>query len=432
MAHEAAAEASARPRSIEFGAGSFASPARGGGVNVSGWADPGDDLDLGGAAGAMHPAHVGGLSAMFAAGLGVQQTGVQQTGGVGSVHPALNAVGAQPPAPSAVSSLSRRSNASAGSLSSRGSSVRGGNAFGPGSALAAGAQGGFESGGLGAGSSLGGSHGGLMFEGSPSTLGSTRAAAGGTLSAAHPAPRSSPGSFGHLREPHATTAVSPVGSFDGGGLWAMLPPKASSSNAPAGEAGGGVMMSGDERGYAAQNANANMFRTAEAAERAETPGISPEEAREVLARLEEEEEDHDRGVETDADAAAAAAAAAASRGAAARASGDEGGGAAGDYSVVIRGLPPIGSSTGDPGAGEEEAARGAKAAATELALYRRCSPLGAVLSVTLGPGEGEARVAFARRADAASAEKALREAPIEGRAVEAEVVCEGEKAKSVF
>ena len=113
--------------------------ARGGGVNVSGWADPGDDLDLGGAAGAMHPAHVGGLSAMFAAGLGVQQTGVQQTGvqqtgGVGSVHPALNAVGAQPPAPSAVSSPSRRSNASAGSLSSRGSSVRGGNAFGPGSA----------------------------------------------------------------------------------------------------------------------------------------------------------------------------------------------------------------------------------------------------------------------------------------------------------
>ena len=73
------------------------------------------------------------------------------------------------------------------------------------------------------------------------------------------------------------------------------------------------MMSGDERGYAAQNANANMFRTVEAAERAETPGISPEEAREVLARLEEEEEDHDRGVETD-DAAAAAAAAAASRG----------------------------------------------------------------------------------------------------------------------
>ena len=440
MAHEAAAEASARPRSIEFGAGSFASPARGGGVNVSGWADPGDDhLDLGGAAGAMHPAHVGGLSAMFAAGLGVQQTGVQQTGGVGSVHPALNAVGAQPPAPSAVSSLSRRSNASAGSLSSRGSSVRGGNAFGPGSALAAGAQGGFiESGGLGAGSSLGGSHGGgLMFEGSPSTLGSTRAGAAGSLpSAAHnPAPRSSPGSFGHLREPHATTAVSPVGSFDGGGLWAMMPPpKAASSNAPAGDAGGGgVMMSGDERGYAAQNANANMFRATEAAaERAETPGISPEEAREVLARLEEEEEDHDRGVETDADAAAAAAAAAASRGAAARASGDEGGGAAGDYSVVIRGLPPIGSSTGDPGAGEEEAARGAKAAATELALYRRCSPLGAVLSVTLGPGEGEARVAFARRADAASAEKALREAPIEGRAVEAEVVCEGEKAKGVF
>ena len=334
-----------------------------------------------------------------------------------------------------MSSLSRRSNASAGSLSSRGSSVRGGNAFGPGSALAAGAQGGFiETGGLGAGSSLGGSHGGLMFEGSPSTLGSTRAGAAGSLpSAAHnPAPRSSPGSFGHLREPHATTAVSPVGSFDGGGLWAMMPPpKAASSNAPAGDAGGGgVMMSGDERGYAAQNANANMFRAAEAAaERAETPGISPEEAREVLARLEEEEEDHDRGVETDD---AAAAAAAASRGAAARASGDEGGGAAGDYSVVIRGLPPIGSSTGDPGAGEEEAARGAKAAATELALYRRCSPLGAVLSVTLGPGEGEARVAFARRADAASAEKALREAPIEGRAVEAEVVCEGEKEKSVF
>ena len=100
--------------------------------------------------------------------------------------------------------------------------------------------------------------------------------------------------------------------------------------------------------------------------------------------------------------------------------------------MVIRGLPPIGSSTGDPGAGEEEEARGAKAAATELALYRRCSPLGAVLSVTLGPGEGEARVAFARRADAASAEKALREAPIEGRAVEAEVVCEGEKEKGVF
>jgi hypothetical protein len=444
MAHEAAAEASARPRSIEFGAGSFASPARGGGVNVSGWADPGDDhLDLGGAAGAMHPAHVGGLSAMFAAGLGVQQTGVQQTGGVGSVHPALNAVGAQPPAPSAVSSLSRRSNASAGSLSSRGSSVRGGNAFGPGSALAAGAQGGFiESGGLGAGSSLGGSHGGgLMFEGSPSTLGSTRAGAAGSLPSAarNPAPRSSPGSFGHLREPHATTAVSPVGSFDGGGLWAMMPPpKAASSNAPAGDAGGGggVMMSGDERGYAARNANANTFSAAEAAaERAETPGISPEEAREVLARLEEEEEDHDRGVEMDDAAAAAAAAAAASRGAAARASGDEGGGAAGEYSVVIRGLPPIGSSTGDPGAlGEEEAARGAKAAATELALYRRCSPLGAVLSVTLGPGEGEARVAFARRADAASAEKALREAPIEieGRAVEAEVVCEGEKEKSVF
>ena len=204
----------------------------------------------------------------------------------------------------------------------------------------------------------------------------------------------------------------------------MMPPRRRRVPTPPPDAGGGgMLMSGDERGYAAQNANATCsarWRRRSAGDARDFPG---------------------GGARGPRGARGGGGGPRPRRRAGRRGGGGDGGGGfqgGGGSGVRRRGrrsrrlfrgdsrLPPIGSSTGDPGAGEEEGA--GRGAATGWRCIAR-SPLGAVLSVTLGPAR-RARVAFARRADAASAEKALREAPIEGRAVEAEVVCEARRRRA--
>ena len=210
-----------RPSPIDpFGAGSFASPARGGGVNVSGWADPGDDLDSG-AAGAMHPAHVGGPVGDDGGGArrptDGRPTDGRPTNGRRRIRPRAERR-RQPPAPPRcppVAPVERERGESQRPREQRPRRER----VRAGVGAAAGAQGGFiETGGLGRGPPRGftGDDVRVPVDAGLDPRGCRRVPS----SAAHnPAPRSSPGSFGHLREPHATTAVSPVGSFDGGGLW---------------------------------------------------------------------------------------------------------------------------------------------------------------------------------------------------------------------
>ena len=207
-------------------------------------------------------------------------------------------------------SLGARSHGSAHSLGSRGSSVRGGNAFGPGSALGA-------SIGAGAGS--------------------------------------------NPRSPVATDAlpyapVSPVGSFDGGGVWARSP-----------------SLGGDTSGAAGRGATElPAFVPADPSDRAETPGISAEAARDILDRLETPEPEKSPHART-ADAPASEAVPEAR------------------CTLLVRGAP------------------GASANAAELFLYRAFAPHGAVVSVrsTSGSITAEHVVQFRRAAEADAARRAL-------------------------
>ena len=207
-------------------------------------------------------------------------------------------------------SLGARSHGSAHSLGSRGSSVRGGNAFGPGSALGA-------SIGAGAGS--------------------------------------------NPRSPVATDAlpyapVSPVGSFDGGGVWARSP-----------------SLGGETSGAAGRGATElPAFVPADPSDRAATPGISAEAARDILDRLETPEPEKSPRARN-ADGSASEAVPEARR------------------ALLVRGAP------------------GATANAAELFLYRAFAPHGAVVSVrsTSGSSAAEHVVQFRRAAEADAARRAL-------------------------
>lgn len=200
------------------------------------------------------------------------------------------------------------------SLSSRGSSVRGGNAFGPGSSLV---------GAVGAG------------------LGFAAASPGAGLAApasAHPSA-------------HAAVSVSPVGSFDAGGLWSNG--GASRGVAPNARSPSTIGASPTPPTAAATTTFPFPFS---AVDRADTPGISAEDAREMLDRLESPD---GVGSAEDEDAKRV---------------------------VVVRGVPDV------PDA--------------ELLLYRAFAPHGALASVTV-EGDREARVRFAKREEARAAARAV-------------------------
>ena len=261
---------------------------------------------------------LGGLSAMFAGGAepGASAPFAPEREALGAGGAAFGPGGAQKSAlerrAGSGGSLGARSHGSAHSLGSRGSSVRGGNAFGPGSALGA-------SIGAGAGS--------------------------------------------NPRSPVATDAlpyapVSPVGSFDGGGVWARSP-----------------SLGGETSGAAGRGATElPAFVPADPPDRAETPGISAEAARDILDRLETPEPDKSpRAFLQTADAPASEAVPEARR------------------ALLVRGAP---------GAGTE----------TELFLYRAFAPHGAVVSVRSTSGEkitAEHVVQFRRAAEADAARRAL-------------------------
>lgn len=261
---------------------------------------------------------LGGLSAMFAGGAepgaSAPEWTVPERETLGAGGAAFGPGGAQKSAlarrAGSGGSLGARSHGSAHSLGSRGSSVRGGNAFGPGSALGA-------SIGAGAGS--------------------------------------------NPRSPVATETlpyapVSPVGSFDGGGVWARSP-----------------SLGGETSGAAGRGATElPAFVPADPSDRAETPGISAEAARDILDRLETPDPEKSP-LSTNADASASEAVPEARR------------------TLLVRGAPS------------------ASANAAELFLYRAFAPHGAVVSVrsTSGSNAAEHVVQFRRAAEADAARRAL-------------------------
>lgn len=259
---------------------------------------------------------LGGLSAMFAAGAepGASAPFAPERETLGAGGAAFGPGGAQKSAlmrrAGSGGSLGARSHGSAHSLGSRGSSVRGGNAFGPGSALGA-------SIGAGAGS--------------------------------------------NPRSPVATETlpyapVSPVGSFDGGGVWARSP-----------------SLGGETSGAAGRGATElPAFVPADPSDRAETPGISAEAARDILDRLETPDPEKSP-LSTNADASASEAVPEAR------------------CTLLVRGAPS------------------ASANAAELFLYRAFAPHGAVVSVrsTSGSNAAEHVVQFRRAAEADAARRAL-------------------------
>ena len=273
---------------------------------------------------------VGGLSAMFASGLEVSGPG-HASGSASSLgttpertrlsNPNLN-LNLNPNASS--SSLANHRAGSVGSsLSSRGSSVRGGNAFGPGSSLV---------GAVGAG------------------LGFAPASPGAGL-AAHPSS-------------HAAAAVSPVGSFDAGGLW-------SNGGASRGPAPNAPSPSTIGASPPPRTTTTTTFPFPfSAVDRADTPGISPEDAREMLDRLESPD---GVGSAEDEDAKRV---------------------------VVVRGVPDVPEA--------------------ELLLYRAFAPHGALASVTV-ESDREARVRFAKREEARAAARAVDGSILGGRVVAASV-----------
>jgi hypothetical protein len=150
--------------------------------------------------------------------------------------------------------------------------------------------------------------------------------------------------------------VSPVGSFDGAGVWARSP-----------------SLGGETSGAAGRGATElPAFVPADPSDRAETPGISAEAARDILDRLETPEPEKSPHART-ADAPASEAVPEAR------------------CTLLVRGAP------------------GASANAAELFLYRAFAPHGAVVSVrsTSGPITAEHVVQFRRAAEADAARRAL-------------------------
>lgn len=224
------------------------------------------------------------------------------------------------------------------SLSSRGSSVRGGNAFGPGSSLV---------GAVGAG------------------LGFAAASPGASL-AAHPSAHAAA---------HAAAAVSPVGSFDAGGLWSNG--GASRGVAPNARSPSTIGASPPPR----TTTTTTFPFPFSAVDRADTPGISAEDAREMLDRLESPD---GVGSAEDEDAKRV---------------------------VVVRGVPDV------PDA--------------ELLLYRAFAPYGALASVTV-EGNREARVRFAKREEARAAARAVDGSILGGRVVVASVDAAADRASPFY
>lgn len=280
---------------------------------------------------------VGGLSAMFASGLDVSGPG-HASGSAASLgttpertrlsNPNLNLNLNLNPNASSSSLAHHRAGSVGSSLGSRGSSVRGGNAFGPGSSLV---------GAVGAG------------------LGFAAASPGAGL-AAHPSA-------------HAAAAVSPVGSFDAGGLWSNgLAPNARSPSTVGASP-------------PTQTTTTTFPFPFSAVDRADTPGISAEDAREMLDRLESPD---GVGSADDEDAKRV---------------------------VVVRGVPDV------PDA--------------ELLLYRAFAPHGALASVTV-EGDREARVRFAKREEARAAAREVDGSILGGCVVVASVDAAPERASPLY
>ena len=207
----------------------------------------------------------------------------------------------------------------------------------------------------------------LLSRNAPGASGAASAAAGAASAAARsvPARRSSaPAARGSdsPRRARASAsprrrarAASPVGSFNGGGLW---------SNG--GESRGVGRDARSSSSVGAPTPTTKFPFPFPAVDRADTPGISPEDAREMLDRL--ESPDGVAGAEDD-DA---------------------------KRIVVVRGVPDVPEA--------------------ELLLYRAFAPHGALASVTV-EGDREARVRFAKREEARAAARAKDGSILGGRVV---------------
>jgi hypothetical protein len=298
------------------------SPPMGGAGGAGGWLGPSSPFGTSPAVSSARGANggLGGLSAMFAGGADDSASAggprpSDPNGGESVVFGSSLQKSADSNARRAGSSgsLGARSHGSANSLGSRGSSVRGGNAFGPGSAL---------------GASIG--------------------------NAANAPPAGSAASS--EASPYAKI-VSPVGSFDGGGMWARSPTL------------------GGENAFARGVAGKAFGVGDVSLDRAETPGISAEAARDILDRLETPELEKTPNRNEPEDRASAAPEA--------------------RRTLLVRGAP------------------GASPTATELYLYRAFAPHGAVVSVrstsstSINSGVAEHVVEFKFAAEADAAKRAL-------------------------
>lgn len=296
-------------------------PMGGAGAGAGGWLGPSSPFGGSPAIASARGANggLGGLSAMFAGGAdasssagGSRPSDPPRPGGSVVFGSSLQkSTDSNVRRAASGGSLGARSHGSANSLGSRGSSVRGGNAFGPGSVL------------------------------------------GASIGNAANAPRAVSAASSET-SPYAQI-VSPVGSFDGGGMWARSP-TLGGENAfgpgVAGKAFGSVDVSLD---------------------RAETPGISAEAARDILDRLETPELEKSPNPEPEHLEAAPEA----------------------RRTLLVRGAP------------------GASPTAAELYLYRAFAPHGAVVSVrstsstSSASGVAEHVVEFKFAAEADAAKRAL-------------------------
>ena len=299
------------------------SPPMGGAGGAGGWLGPSSPFGTSPAVSSARGANggLGGLSAMFAGGADDSASAgaprpSDPNGGGSVVFGSSLQKSADSNARRAGSSgsLGARSHGSANSLGSRGSSVRGGNAFGPGSAL------------------------------------------GASIGNAANAPRAESAASSEA-SPYAKI-VSPVGSFDGGGMWARSPTL------------------GGENAFGPRVAGKAFTRSVDVSlDRAETPGISAEAARDILDRLETPELEKTPNRNEPEDRASAAPEA--------------------RRTLLVRGAP------------------GASPTATELYLYRAFAPHGAVVSVrstsstSINSGVAEHVVEFKFAAEADAAKRAL-------------------------
>lgn len=250
---------------------------------------------------------VGGLSAMFAGGMDI--AGSPRAGGAQGAPSTQGITFGTGHNPATTNALDK---------SSRGSSVRGGNAFGP-------------------------------------------------------------GSFASASASSLPNVVSPVGSYDKGGLWSAMGAAsaggttthaAASASAGAGPGGPGQASLGQASLSQASLGQASL----DPLDRAETPGISAAEAAHLLDSLEDAEDD--------------VAAFVPFGGRTGTGVGDRSGPSTADgpATLVVSGLPE---------------------GADELWVYKNFAPHGAVLEVVLEEGGGEATVKFANGGDAAVAMRSM-------------------------